>query len=364
MTATDVKGRTLFQKDKRTAYESIAFAQFIAFAPYIFQASLLLRDKGILKMLEDNREKGLTLQEIVPLSGLSHYATRVLAEAGLGIGLMIRNEDRYFITKTGYFFLSDPMTNINTNFMRDVCYDGAADMKAALEEGRPAGLHHLGNWKTIYEGLSILPQPANDSWFAFDHYYSDNAFPDALPLLFESNPGRILDIGGNTGKFARACMEYNPAVEMGLVDLQVQLNVATKNLAEAGFEGRFKTYAINMLDDKTELPPAYDIMWMSQFLSCFSDDEILSILNKCYRALPAEGSVFINETFWNEQQYEAAAMSLQMTSLYFTIMANGNSQMYDSQVFEGLIARAGFELAAVHRNIGIGHTILQLRKKL
>ncbi|MGN6478025.1 MAG: methyltransferase, partial [Flavipsychrobacter sp.] len=216
---------------------------------------------------------------------------------------------------------------------------------------------------TIYQGLSILPEPAKTSWFNFDHYYSDNAFPAALPLVFAGNPRRVMDIGANTGKFTLACLEYNSEVEVGLVDLKVQLNVAAKNIEEAGYSNRVQYHERNVLDKNAELPEGYDVIWMSQFLDCFADEEIVSILEKCHRALPAHGSIFINETFWDKQRFEASAFSLQMTSLYFTTMANGNSQMYDSEVFVKLIDKAGFDVVKQTDNVGLSHTILELKKK-
>lgn len=358
-----IKKPALFETDKKSALDAISHAQFIAFAPYIFQASVLLRDSGILKAVEDTRSAGITLDEVAEKVTMSPYGIRILLEAGLGIGLVYRNEDRFFLAKTGHFFLNDAMSRINTDFMRDVCYDGAQDLERSLKEGKPVGLRHLGPWETIYQGLSILPEPANKSWFNFDHYYSDNAFPEALPLVFAHQPKKIMDIGANTGKWTLACLDYNKQVEVGLVDLQVQLNVAQKNIDAAGYGDRVQYFERNMLDPKTDLPGGYDIIWMSQFLDCFSDDEIVSILEKCHRALPENGRVFINETFWDRQRFEASALSLQMTSLYFTTMANGNSQMYDSRIFMGLIDKAGFEVLKQTDNVGLSHTILELVKK-
>lgn len=361
-TPTPVKAG-LFETDKKSAIDAISQAQFIAFAPYIFQASVLLRDRKILAVVEAARKEGLTIEEVAEKVNMPHYAVRVLLEAGLGIGLVYRKEGRYMLSKTGHFFLNDPMTRVNTDFMRDVCYDGAQDLSKSLDEGKPRGLRHLGNWETIYQGLSILPEPAKESWFNFDHYYSDNAFPEALPLVFAHKPARIMDIGANTGKFTLACLDYDSNVEVGLVDLQVQLNVAKKNIEDAGYGNRVQYHERNMLDANTELPKGYNIIWMSQFLDCFADNEIVSILEKCHRALDQDGLVFVNETFWDRQRFEASAFSLQMTSLYFTTMANGNSQMYDSEVFMKLIDKAGFEVVKQNDNIGLSHTILQLRKK-
>ena len=104
-------------------------------------------------------------------------------------------------------------------------------------------------------------------------------------------------------------------------------------------------------------------MFMSQFLDCFADNEIVAILKKCHAALADDGRVFTNETFWDCQRFEGSAFSLQMSSLYFTTMANGNSQMYDSEVFLKLVEEAGFEVVRQVDNIGLSHTVLELKKK-
>lgn len=353
----------MFEQEKKSALDAISHAQFIAFAPYIFNAAILLRDKGILEIVESSRLNGITLEEVVEDVEMSHYGVRILLEAALGIGLVLRKEGKYFLSKTGHFFLNDNMTRINTDFMRDVCYEGAKELGKSIENVKPEGLKYLGPWDTIYQGLSILPEPANTSWFNFDHYYSDHTFPEAMPMIFEHQPKKIMDIGANTGKFTLAALNYNKDVELGLVDLQVQLNVAQKNVEEAGFTDRVQFHERNVLDKNTELPEGYDIIWMSQFLDCFSDDEVVFILEKCHRVLNEDGRVFINELFWDRQKFEASAFSLQMTSLYFTTIANGNSQMYDSEVFVKLIDRAGFDIVSEKNNLGQVHTILELKKK-
>jgi len=355
--------KRLFEEDTKPAVQAAKDAQLIAFAPYVFHASVILRDKGILKYIEDKRTDGSTIQEVADEVSMSYYGARVLMEAALGIGLLYRKNGKYFLTKTGHIFINHPMARINTDFMRDVCYDGAKDLEASLQDGKPRGLRHLGDWETIYQGLSILPEPAKSSWFAFDHYYSDHAFPEILPLVFDLTPSKILDIGANTGKWALACLDYNKDVHIGLLDLQVQLNVAKKKIEEAGWNDKVTFHPHNILDNEMKLPGGYDVIFMSQFLDCFSDREIVAILKKCHEALPDNGRVFINETFWDCQRVEAPAFSLQMSSLYFTTMANGNSQMYDSEVYLQLMVETGFEVVKQYDNIGLSHTILELKKK-
>ena len=356
------KKKVLFEEDNLSALAALDRAQFIAFAPYVWEASKILRDKGILHLVESARENGITIDEIADKIKMSHYGVRILLEAGLGIQLLYRKEGKYFLAKTGHFFLNHEMTKVNFDFMRDVCVEGAPTMEQSIEEGKPLGLKTLGNWNTLYEGLSSFPSPAKESWLAFDHFYSDKAFPEALEIVFTNPPAKMLDIGGNTGRWTLECLKFNDSIEMGIVDLKGQLKMAEKNMQEAGFQGRVHYHEVNMLDASKSLPAGYDAIWMSQFLDCFSDEEIISILGKCYDVSDENTRIFINETFWDRQRFETSAFSLQMTSLYFTNIANGNSQMYDSKVFLNLIAEAGFEIIKQHDMVGVSHTILELRK--
>jgi ubiquinone/menaquinone biosynthesis C-methylase UbiE len=347
-----------FEKDKRTALEAIEEAQRIVFAPVMFQATRILRDSGILKEVSQNRG-GISLDDLATkIVDMSAYGVRVLAEAALGIGLLTEREGKYFITKTGFFILNDQLTRVNMDFVQDICYKGMYHLEDSIRNGKPDGLKEIGPWATIYEGLSKMPKNIAESWFTFDHYYSDAAFPEVLPLVFEKAPKTLLDIGGNTGKFTMQCFKYNPDVKITIMDLQGQLNMAQKNIDELGFGNRFTPFACNILDESQAFPKGFDAVWMSQFLDCFSDDEIVSILKRCLPALSSDGNVYILETFWDRQKFEASAFALQQTSLYFTAMANGNSQMYDSRIFIKLIEKAGLKVVEQKDFVGLSHTLL------
>ena len=352
-----------FSKDAKTAFEAITQAQYIAFAPVIFQATKALRDLEILKLIEASGEVGITLQDINAKLKLSEYAIRVLLEAGLGIGLLIKNDEKYSITKTGLFILNDRMTRVNMNFINDVCYEGMFTLKDSIQQGKPTGLKYLGDWPTVYEGLAHLPKPIQDSWFDFDHFYSDGSFDEALNHLFKRKPNHIFDIGGNTGKFTLKCLKLDPDVKLTMLDLPQQLSMAKETIDKASFNDRVNYFPINILDENNRFPKGADSIWMSQFLDCFSEDQIVSILKRCHEALDENGFVYILETFWDRQKFEPAAFSLQMTSLYFTNIANGNSQMYDSAVFNRLIDNSGFEIIEQIDHIGISHTLQICKKK-
>lgn len=346
-----------FESDSSTALEAKEKAQWIAFAPVVFQATRVLRDSGILLAVEQV-PGGITLEAIREKVGLPFYGVRVLVEAALGIGLMTVSDGKYRLTKTAWFIMHDKLTEVNMDFVQDVCYQGLFNLEESIRNQKPEGLKVFGNWPTIYEGLSKLPEGVQKSWFAFDHYYSDVSFQEALPLVFANSPATLLDIGGNTGKWALQCFAYDPDVKVTIMDLPGQVGMARPVIESKGYGSRIRFHECNILDESQSFPKGFDAIWMSQFLDCFSDDEIISILKRCRTALADGGKIFILEPFWDRQRFRAAAFSLQQTSLYFTAMANGNSQMYHSQNFVRFIEAAGLKVAAEKDGIGVSHTLL------
>ncbi len=352
-----------FSKEKRSAFEAKEVAQWIAFGPVIFQAARVLRNSGILSEVEASGTTGLTIAEIAEKVNLPHYGVRVLLESGLGTGLVLLNDGKYTLGKTGYFILHDPLTKVNMDFVHDVNYKGLFALDESIEKGTAAGLKEFGNWPTIYEGLSQLPPHVQKSWFSFDHYFSDDAFPLVLPMVYKGTGiKKLLDVGGNTGKWSIASTSYDPEIEVTIMDLPGQLNVAKARIAELGLQDRVHFKPVNILDENEKFPTGFDAVWMSQFLDCFSEDEIVSILKRCHAALDDDGSLFILEPYWDKQKFEVAAFCLQQTSIYFTALANGNSQMYSAEVFFECVRKAGFEIVEQTDHIGLSQTLIRCKK--
>jgi ubiquinone/menaquinone biosynthesis C-methylase UbiE len=350
-----------FGSDKKNAVQANLDAQKIAFAPIMFQAAKALRNLGILEYLF-NKDKA-SIETIAEELKLSVYGVKVLLEAGLSLEMVYLKDNEFLLTKTGYFILRDKMTNINMDFTQDVNYLAINHLEESIVKGKPEGLKELGNWDTVYIGLSELPEKIKKSWFDFDHFYSDYTFPEIMPILFDNNPKSFLDVGGNTGKFSLQCAKYDPNVKITIMDLPGQTNEARKNIAKAGLEDRISTIDNNLLNNTLPFPKGFDIIWMSQFIDCFSLDEILSIFKRTYDAMTDEASFYILETFWDLQKFQASTYSLHATSLYFTAVANGNSQMFHSEDILKVIEKAGFVVDQMHEIIGMSHTLIKCKKR-
>ncbi len=339
-----------------SALEAKFEAQKIAFAPVVFQVTKVLRDKGVLTYLKKNGHG--SIEELAKALGISDYGLRILLEMALAAEVVNSNSaDVYSLTKIGHFIEADEMTKVNMDFINDVCYKGLFHLEEAIEKGTPAGLKEFGNWNTIYEGLSKLDDNVQKSWFDFDHFYSDDSFPEALKIIFKDKPRTLLDVGGNTGKFSIKCCNYDSDITVTIVDLPGQIEMATRNIEMHELSNRINYFPLNVLKPDKLLPKA-DVIWMSQFLDCFSEEEIVSILSHAAKSMEPKSKLYIMETFWDNQKFPAATFSLVATSVYFAAMANGNSKMYEKNRFINLIKKSGLQVVEEYFPIGVSHTIL------
>ena len=361
--------KKVYTEEQYSARDAQRLAEFIAWSPVVFQASRLMVKWGIFQLIRDAGDKGVGRQEICQATGLSDYAVKCLTEASLCIGTILidADTDRFTLSKAGWFLLNDQAARVNMDFCHDVNYEGLFHLEEALKEGKPAGLRHFGPWPTIYEALSSLPAQVQQSWLAFDHFYSDAAFPEALEIIFGKHHVRTLyDVGGNTGKWALQCVGYSQDVEVTVLDLPQQIAMMQAHISGRPGAERIKGYGINLLDDGAPLPRCrgeLDAIWMSQFLDCFAMDQMVSILKRAREVMTAGTRLYIMETLWDRQRFDTAAFCLTMTSLYFTAMANGNSKMYNTEDMEACIREAGLSIEQIYDHLGQGHAVLVVKSE-
>lgn len=400
-------------------------AQKIAFSPLTFQAVRAALNLGIFKVLDDAGKDGLSLAEMENKLNLGHYAVSTLIEVLESAGIVsAKGGGLYAASKIVRCFLYDSMTRVNMDFVNDVCYQGAFYLQESFENGKPEGLKVFGGWPTVYQALSQLPQRVRGSWFAFDHFYSDNAFEDVINIILSENPENVFDVGCNTGKFELALFAKGFKGNITLLDLPQQLEKAKENLQAAGYAGKCVFYPIDILKKGTKFPGTEfpesavaageencgglnneisetgnkkgtkfpgtefpestvaagekngiafeaakngvngpDIILMSQFLDCFSKEEIILILKKAQAVMSANSKLYILEPFWDNQKFSAAKLSLTHTSLYFTAIANGNSKIYAQTEMEECVFKAGLKILKVRKNIGSHeYTLLECGK--
>jgi hypothetical protein len=146
-----------------------------------------------------------------------------------------------------------------------------------------------------------------------------------------------------------------------MVDLPEQLAQAVALVEHAGFSRRVDAVGMDVRLEGSTIPQQRDAYWLSQFLCCFSESEIVSLLERIATAMAPTGGLYILETCWDRQQHEAASFSLVNTSPYFTCIANGNSKMFTSSELLAYIERSGLRCERVTDGLGNYHTLFECR---
>ena len=346
------------QEIKETTIDALSKAQELTFAPITFQALASMIDLGIFNLLDKHPS---SINEIIKALNLDEYTVKTLLQVGEATKLVKVDNEKYSLTKKGAVFLYDEMTVTNFNFVKDVFYLGASELTASFKEKKPVGLQKFfGNYETIYPYLSILPEKMKTSWYKFDHLYSDNCF-DKIFEIITNKYNKIYDIGGNTGKFEEISLKNNPNLDITMLDLPENIAVAVKNSKLNGC----KFYPINILGDIKKYPKIENgAVLMSQFLDCFSKEQIIYILNNLKKCIDENSTIYILEPFTDNQNYEAAKLSLTHISLYFTCIANGISKMYTQKEMLEIIDSVNLRVSNIYNNIGsYDYTLLECQKK-
>lgn len=342
---------------KISAFEAISKAQEIVCGPVLFQTVCVLFDHNVLDLLDKNA-MGLSLDELVEKTDLNSYALQMLLDLALSGQVVEKDGDKFRLTKIGYFICNDNMTRINLKFNQHICYEAMSHLDKAVTSGKPAGLKVFNeSWETIYPHLSELPEDAKKAWFDWDHLYSQTSFKEAIKVIGDKfAPEQIFDVGGNTGKFAIECCSILKDSKVTIIDLPAQIKLATENIKAHALEHRLSFFGADILLDQ-KLPEGADIWWMSQFLDCFSQEQVVSILTKIRNVIKDGAHVCILEPIADRQKFDAASFSINAGSLYFCAVANGYSRFYSTKILTSLIEKAGFKVDEIVDNLGISNSM-------
>jgi len=123
------------------AIDAIQEAQKIAFAPFVFQATIALRKLGVLDLIFERRKKGgISLKELSKELSVSEYGIGVLLEIAESSNIVsVDEDDKFQLTTTGYFLAYNETVNVNINFTNEVCYKGLFHLVEAVKTGKPEG---------------------------------------------------------------------------------------------------------------------------------------------------------------------------------------------------------------------------------
>ncbi len=244
----------------------------------IFAAS----DLGIFRLIAqvgDADEK-----ELAAAGGFNVRAARLLLDACVAIGLLVKTAGRYRNTPEAAAFLvpgapGDLSGAIRYN--RDV-YGAWGKLQQLAKTGKPVEP----------PGLHLGEDPERTRTFVLAMHGRALGIGQAvIPHLDLGGRKRLLDIGGGPGTYSLLIAQAFPRIECTVLDLPGVVRIADELIVQSGLEARVKTIGGDYHGE--ELPGGNDAVIFFGVLHQEDPAAIRRLLEQAYKALDPGGVIYI-----------------------------------------------------------------------
>lgn len=190
-------------------------------------------------------------------------------------------------------------------FRYDLCYHSS-----------PENLARTRAWMRYTTALTRYEAPVCAEYFDF------------------SDVRRLLDVGGNSGEFARQLCRCFNDLRVEVFDLPVVCEVGREHIAESAETARIRFVSGDAMRD--ELPSEYDVVAFKSMLHDWPVEAVEVFLDKAARAIRPNGRILIFERGPLDLAGSATNFGLLPMVLFFR-------NFRSPQVYEQLLRRRGFE---------------------
>ena len=240
---------------------------------------------GILRSLLDGPQDLRAITRIASAKvgqTLREDRVALLLKAGIAMGLLAPRKGTLFrLTRRGAALLGVPGLEAMISH-HAVFYQDMSDPVALLTGNVKTALADF--WPYVFGGGDAEQASRYSDLMASSQTL---VAEDTLRLVSFPARGRLIDVGGGTGAFARAVKAAKPNLSIAVFDLpEVLQNAPNLGRDIAQVAGSFR-------DDP--LPKGADIITLVRVLYDHQNDTVLELLTKVRRALPPGGRLVISE---------------------------------------------------------------------
>lgn len=329
--ASDGSGSTLLSMDTLI---------LIAFGQAAFQYLHAGCSLGVFDVLHG--ETGLTITEIAGRSALSENSARRLLLGLVSLGLLVERDGRYdnapllvTISDRGEWEVLSSLVA----FHAEIVYPGETDFLESLKEGTNVGLRRFaGSGSTLYHRLADNPG-LQAVFYRYMHSWSALSIPLLLRSIDFSTYSRIADICGGDATNAMAIARACPGVELTLIELPGNAEIAMGRIRKEGLESRIRVLEADVFRD--EFPPDHDCFLFIHVLVIWPREVMLLLLQRACRALPAGGAVVIFSSISSDDA--KGPLMAALDTAYFVSIPAGGGMIYSWKDYEECLLQAGFD---------------------
>jgi O-methyltransferase domain/Dimerisation domain len=246
-------------------------------------------------------------------------------------------QGRFGLTPMAECLLDRPGSQYNVALMMgDEHYRAWGDLLYSVQTGKPAFDKIYG--KPVFDYLSEHAEQARifDGAMTGFHGPETQAMIDAYDF---SGIGTLVDVGGGNGTVLTAVLKRNPALKGVLYDLPGVIERATKNIADVGLADRCRAVPGSFFEG---VPPGGDAYMMRHIIHDWTDEQSLTILRHCRKAMPANGRLLVIEMVIEPGNAPDVAKFLDLNML---VLPGGRERT--AAEYRDLYAKAGFRLERI-----------------
>lgn len=286
-------------------------------AKYLYVASEL----GLFEALGNDTSTLDALSEKIKVPART---LRIVLDALVAVGFLIRQEDHYQNTPVTATFLSG---------------QPQADFRPIL---RLWDKVVYSQWATLEEAIRTnkrtygLPEFSEQEHAIFDTGVSTLTAPSAKALANQYDFSRhqsVLDLAGGMGFFLMAVMERYPAVKGTLFELPLTARAAHKQIASSPFSQRVTVVEGDILLD--DLPCVHDAVVLANIIHLFSPETNQLLLNRIRKAVNVGARLLVVD-FWTNVTHTEPVFAALMAA-EFQIFS-GEGDVYSVEEMSGWLA--------------------------
>ncbi|MEO0648000.1 MAG: methyltransferase [Cyanobacteria bacterium J06650_10] len=278
--------------------------------------------------------------ELATLTETEPQALYRLLRALASVGLFSETEPGLFmLTQTGYFLRSDISESLHA---LTIMY-GEDDYKAA-----GCLLHSLKTGESAFEKLYDMPvfdyfQQNPDAAKTFDAAmtsYSSVAIPAILEAYDFSDINVLVDVAGGVGSLLGAVLKQNSHMKGILYEVPPVIEKAQAMVKSSEVADRMQLVAGSFFES---VPFGGDACLLKHIIHDWSDEQSLTILGECRKALPADGKLLLIEHVILPGDEPCFGKLFDIGML---LWCKGGKERTESE-YRDLLAQAGFQMSKV-----------------
>jgi hypothetical protein len=206
----------------------------------------------------------------------------------------------------------------------------------SLETGKPAFDRVWGT--PFFDYLATRPDEAAHFSEAMIGFHGSEP-PTVAEAYDFSGIGTVADVGGATGNMLAALLTRHPQLHGVLFDLPHVVGGAPALLKERGVDTRVRIETGSFFEN---VPAGADAYLLSHIIHDWSEEQCLTILGHCRRAMGAHGRLLIVETVLPEGDTPHQGKLQDLVMLLFP-----GGQERTAREYEVLLEKAGFRLQRI-----------------